>query len=281
MKIGAIIQARVSSNRLPEKILKKLPFDSDITVLEQVVRRVKASKKINEVIIATSTQEEDNKIIDLCESKNLPYFRGSLNNVLERFYKTAKHFDLDIIIRITSDCPCLDPELIDKVISFHLENNADYTTTTITRTFPHGLDFSIFNFKALKEAYENAQNDYEKEHVTVYFYKTKPENYRTQVYEANGIFNRPDIRVTLDMPEDYTLLCAVFDFLYKEDELFNLEKIINLFNSKPWLLNINSHIIQKKVFQNLKEEIKEGIFLCEKQDMKKLKIFLQEKLKNN
>ena len=140
MKIGAIVQARTSSTRLPEKVLLELPYGSGITVLQQVIRRLKASEKINQIIIATTTDDADDKIISIAKKENVQFFRGSKENVLERYYLAAKENDLDVIVRITSDCPCIDTPIVDSIINEHVNSKSDYTSNTLIRTYPDGLD---------------------------------------------------------------------------------------------------------------------------------------------
>jgi len=168
MKIGAIIQARTSSTRLPGKVLKELPYASSITCLEQVIRRLKKSKRLNEIIIATTKNAEDDQIINISKKENVKYFRGSKENVLSRYYFAAKENNIDLIVRITSDCPCIDTDITDLTIDDHINKMADYTTNSLVRTYPHGLDMEVFNFNVLEESYKNAKEDYEKEHVTPY-----------------------------------------------------------------------------------------------------------------
>ena len=137
MNIGAIIQARLSSTRLPRKILMRLPLNGEKTVLEHVIERIKQSSMINTIIIATTTEEDDNDILYVVEKTNVKCFRGDLNDVLSRYFHAAQEFDLDLIVRITSDCPCIDPDIIDETIRLHINRNADYTSNIQNRTFPH------------------------------------------------------------------------------------------------------------------------------------------------
>jgi len=146
MKTGAVIQARVSSVRLPSKILKELPYGSGISVLEQVVRRLKKSKELNDIIVATTTGKDDDEIVAIAKKENAKCFRGSKEDVLSRYYMAAKENDLGIIVRITSDCPCIDPEIVDSIIEKHIKAKADYTSNTLKKTYPHGLDVEVFNF---------------------------------------------------------------------------------------------------------------------------------------
>lgn len=247
MKIGAIIQARTASTRLPDKVLKKLPYDSDVTVLDQVILRAKKSSKLTDIIVATTLKDEDAIIAKIAEKQGVRLFRGSEDNVLERYHFSAKENNLDIIVRITSDCPCIDPEIIDISIAQHLNEKADYTSNTIFRAFPHGMDTEVIAFNALERAYSEASHNYEVEHVTPYIYKSHPELFKISAVKASPEMSAPEIRVTLDTEEDYILLCAVFDYLYHKDNYFNLKDIIKLFREKPWLMLVNSKVVHKKL----------------------------------
>lgn len=277
MKIGCIIQTRLSSTRLYKKVLLELPNGSGVTVLENVVRRVKISKKISEIIIATTINRLDDKIEEEAIKLGVKFYRGSEDNVLERYYLAAKRENLDYIIRVTSDCPCIDSDIIDEIIEKHLKEENDYTSNTLKRSYPHGLDVEIFNFKVLEEAYKNSTEKFEKEHVTPYIYKTSVENYKIGELVVEESYFSPNIRVTLDTKEDYTLLQAVYDYLYKDNEYFTYKEIVKLFEKKRWLYEINSSIEQKKVCKNLEEEIKEAMKLLEKQDLNRAKDYLESK----
>ena len=277
MKIGAIIQARTSSTRLPGKVLKELPYVSGITCLEQVIRRLKKSKRLNEIIIATTKEKEDNEIINIVKKENVKYFRGSKENVLSRYYLAVKENNIDLIVRITSDCPCIDVDITDLTIDDHINKMADYTTNSLVRTYSHGLDVEVFNFNALEKAHKNATKDYEKEHVTLYINRN-PQKFKINIVKAPKELYAPDIRITLDTEEDYALLCAVFDYLYPKNKYFNAYDIVNLFNQKPWLKLVNKKIIQKKIFNTLEEELKEAVKILDLQDLNKARDFLKENL---
>jgi spore coat polysaccharide biosynthesis protein SpsF len=278
MKIGTIIQARTSSTRLPKKVLKELPYGSGITVLQQVVKRLKKSQKINEIIIATTHDKEDKEIIKIAKDENVKWFRGSKEDVLSRYYSAAKENNLGIIVRITSDCPCIDPHIVDGVIEKHLKTHSDYTSNCLRRTFPHGLDTEVMNFSTLEQVNNKAEQYFEREHVTPYIYKTRPDLFKITSVEAPKALKFPDIRITLDTEEDYVLLCAVFDYLYPRNKYFSAEDITGLFKKKPWLKLINKKIMQKKIFSSLEEEIREAINLCDLQDLKRAKEFLSSRL---
>ena len=273
-KTGIIIQARTSSTRLPRKILKELPYGSGITVLEQVIKRCKLSKLAGEIIIATTKDKEDAEIVKVAENEGVGHFRGDRDDVLSRYYLSARENNLDVIVRITSDCPCIDPEIVDLVIQRHVNEKADYTSNALIFTYPQGLDVEVFNFNVLKKAYESAKKDYEKEHVTPYIYENQ-NIFKCLSIEASREHYAPDIRITIDTEEDYALLCLVFDCLYSKNKYFAALDIIRLFAEKPWLKLINKNIVQKKIFNSLNDEINEAIKILDLQDLSRAKGLLK------
>jgi len=274
MKKGIIIQARTTSTRLPGKILKELPFGSGITVLEQVIRRCKKSSLCDEIIIATTTDTEDDLLIEVAEKENVIWFRGSRDNVLERYYKSASDNYIDVIVRICSDCPCIEPLIIDNLIKFISDTGADYVYSK--NFLPFGVAaIEVFTFKSIKKAYQNSTETYEKEHVTPYIYRSRPELFRIKALEIENTANYSDIRLVLDTEEDYTLLCTVYDYLYKNNNFFNKDDIIKLFKEKPWLKLINKKIAQKKIFNNLQEELEEALKILNLQELKKAENYIK------
>jgi spore coat polysaccharide biosynthesis protein SpsF len=274
-KIAAIVQARTASTRLPKKVLLELPYGSGITVLEQVIRRLKKSKLLDEIIVATTTSLEDDPIVEISKAERVKYFRGSEKNVLERYYLCAKENKVDIVVRITSDCPCVDWNVVDMMIKEHLQKQADYTSNTLQRTFPHGLDVEVISFEALEKAYRRASKDFEKEHVCPYIHTINRKGFKIVSVKAPSTLTAPDIRITLDVEEDYALLCAVFDYLYPQNNYFQATDIINLFKEKPWLKLINKKVLQKKFLQTLEEELEEAKKLLELQDLKRAKEIIE------
>mgnify|MGYP005847510705 CR=1 FL=1 len=258
MKTASIIQARTSSTRLPGKVLKSLPFNSDVTVLEQVVKRLKKSSKVDEIVIATTLDSDDDDIVKIAEKESVRWFRGSKEDVLSRYYFAAKESKADVVVRITSDCPCIDKDIVDRCISVHNDKNLDYTTNCLERTFPHGLDVEVFNFSVLEEAYLKADKQYEREHVCPYIHTTNRGKFKLLNIYADDTERGEDIRITVDTEEDYALLCAVYDYLYAENEFFGVREIVMLFNNKPWLKIINSKILQKKVCVSFEDELEEA-----------------------
>lgn len=243
MKIAAIIQARMGSTRLPGKIMKKIKGKS---LLEHQIERVKKAKNINQIIIATSIKESEQPIIDLCDKLNISCFRGSEKDVLERYYETAKHSEVDVIVRLTSDCPIIDPNIIDSVIDKYLEQPylLSYVSNTIERTFPRGLDVEVFSFEALEKAHVNAVSEAEREHVTAYMYSRKDE---IHVASYKGKIDHSSHRWTVDTPEDFKLIELIINELYSPEKIFLTEDVIRLLKQHPDWKKINEHIEQKKI----------------------------------
>ena len=257
-KIGVIIQARTGSTRLPEKVLLDLPCGSGIPVLQQVVSRCRRSKYASEIIVATTNNPSDDRIVELVERLKVKIFRGSETDVLERYYKAAKKYELDVVVRITADCPCVDAEIIDLLIEKHLDSGADYTSNTLQRTFPHGLDVEIIEFRALEIAHYECKNPKMREHVTMYIY-SNPQQFKCENVKAPAELTLPELRITLDDRRDYILLCSIYDYLYVTHRNFSWKEIIELVRQKPWLMEINKDVRQKRVFSSMKEEISEAI----------------------
>lgn len=245
MGVLCIIQARLGSTRLPGKVLKEL---SGKSVLEHVIYRVSKSNLIDQIIVATTTNKEDDKIVDECFKIGVNYYRGDENNVLSRYYETAFDKGYETIIRITSDCPLIDPKIIDNMIRYFNNENEkyqlDYLSNSLKETFPRGFDVEIFTFNSLKEAYENATLEYEKEHVTPYIYLNQDKFTIKNYYNSNKYQN---YRLTLDTYEDYLVIKNIYDNIYKEDSMFFYEDIISYLNQYPEIANINQHIKQKKL----------------------------------
>ena len=276
MVIGAIIQARLGSNRLPNKVLKNLPFFSEETILSNIISRIKKVKGIDKTIVATTINFKDDLLEKYCKANKISYFRGSEENVLERYYLASKNFNLDVIIRLTSDNPLIDIELLEETIEyFKNKGNLDYLRTKNT---PLGMGVEIFSFKALEKNYLNSNQAIEKEHVTPYFYKTCPEKFRIKEYESKKYVNNDNFkgRFTIDTLEDYTFMCCIFDELYNNNKFFSLKEVKELFMKKPWLNNINSSIEKKKTCSNLEEEIEEALRLLNKQDLNRAEKYLKE-----
>jgi len=241
LKVVVIIQARSASTRLPGKVLKKI---KDRTVLDYVVERLKLCKKVDDIVLATTTNKDDDVLEEYAKNKKLNYYRGSEENVLSRYYEAAIKYNAEVIVRITSDCPLIDFEIVDRVIKKHIESKADYTSNVINRTFPRGFDTEVFSFSVLEDTNNNADKDYHKEHVTEYMTEN-PEKYKLQNVEAEGKIKRPDIRITVDTQEDLELIKRIL--LNFDNINFTAADIIDFLEKNPKLLEINKNVEQREV----------------------------------
>ncbi|MBD1381923.1 cytidylyltransferase domain-containing protein [Metabacillus arenae] len=245
--ILAILQARVSSTRLPGKVLK--PILGSPMLLKQI-ERIKRSKKIDKFIVATSKEALDNDIEQLCKENNITCFRGNLMNVLDRFYKAAVNYIPANIVRLTGDCPLIDPELIDKVIAFHNKGNYDYTSNTIEPTYPDGLDVEIFRFYCLEHAWREAVLPSHREHVTPFIYE-QPNRFRIGSYKNHKDLSQ--LRWTVDEERDFELVTKIYEALYPSNPNFTSEEILTFLDENPNLKNLNKDIKRNEGFQKSKE----------------------------
>jgi spore coat polysaccharide biosynthesis protein SpsF len=242
-KTAAIIQARMGSTRLPGKVMKNLKAKP---VLWHVIERVKQAENIDEIIIATTTHERDKIIFEKAKEWGVKAYRGSEEDVLERYYEAANKYEIDTVVRITSDCPLIDPYVIDEIVEYY--NNNNYTLVTNAgsdlnnRTYPRGLDTEVFSFEVLEKAYNKAEEKYQREHVTPYIY----ENYADIYYYKNNK-DLSNYRLTLDTKEDFELIKALYDKLYQGKHDFYLNEIIEVLNKNKELLKINQKIKQKEL----------------------------------
>lgn len=246
-RVGMIVQARMGSTRLPGKVLQ--PLDNSNTVLDLLIKRLKLSKNVDEIIIATTPDEKNSLIIEIARSHNISYFIGSEENVLERYYLCAKQFKLNVIIRITSDCPFVDPVVVDNMIEFYQNNNYDYVKNRDNSTnFPVGFDVEIFSIKILRKVYDLAKTTPEKEHVTFYIY-THPERFSIFSYNLKNLKKFDDLRLTIDEEDDLQMCREVYKILKGIGKPidFSIFDIINIIEKNPELMNINKHIHQKKI----------------------------------
>ncbi len=240
--IAVIIQARMGSTRLPGKVMKYL---CGKTVLAHDIERVRQAERIDEIIIATTTDPADDCIVSEAKKYGATVFRGSEDDVLSRYYFAAKEFGVDTIIRVTSDCPLIDPHVLDDVVRYYLDNSFDIVTNAgndlSQRTYPRGLDVEIFSFHALEDAQLHATKKYQREHVTPYLY----ENGRVSYYKNTVDYSC--YRWTLDTDEDWKLIEEIYSRLYHGEHNFYLNQIVDVMKKNPELYDINKNIEQKKL----------------------------------
>ncbi|MCC2678173.1 MAG: acylneuraminate cytidylyltransferase [Pseudobdellovibrio sp.] len=238
--IGIITQARMTSTRLPAKVAKKVLGK---TLLQYHIERLRMSGF--PVYVATTTNQTDDILIELCEEWDVPYFRGSEADVLSRFAGLAKTFKLEKVVRVTSDCPLIDGNLIRESYLQYKENFGPqtYVTNCQRRTYPRGFDFEIFSAETLLEIDRVATQPYEREHVTPYIWKTAPEKF--EIKHITRADDASEFRMTVDEPDDFKLIEKLI--VDHRADLKNAEEIIALFRKYPELKTINAHVEQKKV----------------------------------
>lgn len=236
----AILQARCSSSRLPGKVLK--PILGEPMIARQI-ERLRRSQRISRLIVATSNEASDDPLAKLCGELGIACFRGSLDDVLDRFYQAAKTFPTEHVLRLTGDCPLAAPEVIDGCIDFHLAGNYDYSTNALHETFPDGLDVEVFRFSCLEEAWKEARLPSEREHVTPFIHR-RPERYRIGHYQQAQ--NLSGLRWTVDRAEDFQLVEAVYKELYPAKPAFTTADILALLERRPELVTLNANLTRNE-----------------------------------
>lgn len=243
MKIIAIIEARMTSSRLPGKIL--LPILGKPT-LELLSERLSHAKLIDKIVIATTTNRTDDIVERLAHRVGVGCYRGSEEDVLDRVLKAAQANDADIIVELTGDNPLIDPFIIDNLIEIYLNNSYDYISNNLKLTYPNGLDAQVFSLKVLEEVARLTSDPVDHEHVSLYIYD-HPERYKLYNLESNLPKKYWNLRLTVDTKEDFELVRIIFEELYPKNPNFSLEDILDLLEKKPKLMAINQHIQQKEV----------------------------------
>lgn len=238
-KIAAIIQARMTSTRLPGKVL--MPC-MERPLLSYLIERLRFSKYLDEIIIATTVNAEDEAIVLFAEGNGLPFYRGSEADVLDRYYRAAQVFGVDHILRVTSDCPLIDPRLCDRVIDAYRTSDVDYVHTG--PTFAEGLDCEVFSFAALEQAWREASLVSEREHLTLYLHN------HPELFKKMTMVNETDdsrYRFSVDEEEDYVVVKAILEGLYKENaEPFPPDEIKAFLDNNPSVAECNAHIIRNE-----------------------------------
>jgi spore coat polysaccharide biosynthesis protein SpsF len=256
-RIIAIIQGRMSSSRLPGKILADIVGQP---MLQRVFIRTSRAATVSQTIFATTTDASDDPVAEYCDFSGIPYTRGSLYDVLDRYYQTAKQAKADVVVRVTADCPVIDPALIDDVIHTLREGEYDFVCNRLpppwTRTYPIGLDVEACTFKVLAKAWKDAKEPQHREHAMPYFYEgvelsrqsrtletgTSPRGYNIALLHHTTDFG--DYRWTVDTPEDLEFMCQVYRRFDGRDD-FSWKEVLDLVHDNPNLMKINSGVQHK------------------------------------
>lgn len=251
--IVALLQARIGSTRLPGKVLKDICGKA---MLEHEILRIKDSKLIDNVVLATTDKEQDEPVAKIGEKNGISVFRGSEKDVLDRFYQAAKKFEADIIVRLTGDCPLHDSAVIDKVIQFYLDNNDkyDYVSNVRPATYPDGMDVEVFPFSILENFWMEGKMPSDREHVTGFLARN------LDLFRIGNVEHDQDVssvRLTVDEPRDFELVKKIYSELYTKKNNFDLNDIMDLFSRRPELLKINEGIIMNEGYlKSLSEDPK-------------------------
>lgn len=252
-RILTLLQARTSSSRLPGKVL--LPLLGK-PMLSRQLERVRRARLIGELVVATSTDGGDDAIAKLCGAEGIACARGSLNDVLYRFYQAALPHNPDVVVRLTGDCPLADPAVIDGVIEFFLAGEYDYASNAIEPTFPDGLDVEVFRFRCLKAAWREAQLPSEREHVTLFIH-TRPQRFRLGSYRHAR--NLGGLRWTVDEPMDFEFVSRVYENLYPRNPLFGMQDVLDFIHAHPEIAALNSAVARNEGLQrSLERDRKAG-----------------------
>lgn len=234
--ILAVLQARASSRRLPNKVL--LPILGQ-PMLARQIERVKRSKRIDRIVLATSVEASDQAVADIATLTGVDFYRGSLDDVLDRYYQAAAGFRPEWVVRLTGDCPLADPEVIDRVIGEVINGNFDYGTNAIHPTWPDGLDCEVMRFSALERNWREARSSVEREHVTPFIYN-HPDLFR--IHHVKGEGDLSGLRWTVDEPRDFEFVTRVYEALYPAKPAFTSSDILDYLGRNPDVLALNADI---------------------------------------
>lgn len=234
--ILAILQARTGSTRLPGKVL--MPILGEPMLVRQI-ERLRRCRRIDKLLIATTADIDDDPIAALCMQRDLPCFRGSSDDVLDRFYQAAADYHPQHLVRLTGDCPLADPKIIDACIALHLEGGYDYTSNIQPPSYPDGLDAEVMTFATLKNAWQAAETIMAREHVTYYIYR-HPEKFK--IANLENEIDYSSLRWTVDEKEDFEFVTKVYQALYPDNPEFDYHDVLALLDKSPELKQINSYL---------------------------------------
>jgi spore coat polysaccharide biosynthesis protein SpsF len=269
-KIGAIIQARMGSSRLPGKILMPIPFGNGKPLLQWIVDSLKKSKLISQIVLASSTDTANDPLEDFCRRNSIVFFRGSENDVLSRFVTVSEESTFDHVVRVTGDNPVLDVEMLDFVCLEHITKDADYTSSV---GLPVGMNIEVVRASCLIDTKNNPELIAEdREHVTFFFRRV--ERFKKSIVRFDSKFT--DYRVTVDYPIDFAVVSLIIG-ISLETGLTGLNLIEHIAANKSWIFTINDGQLQKKAFQNESEEVSAAIDLLRSQDMLRAASILKAK----
>ena len=240
-KIVATIEARMTSSRLPGKVL--LPVLGR-TMLERLILRLQAVPAIDEIVLATTTNPSDDALADLARALGARAFRGSESDVLGRVLEAAERAGADVIVQITGDCPIIDPELVEQTIAMYRHNDVAYASNSSYRSYPDGMDTQVFSLAALAESSRLTEDPLDREHVSLHMIN-HPELFPHVVLVAPPSLTWPELGLTLDEPSDFELLTEIIEALEPGSPLFGLRQVIDYLRDRPELVGVNSKVARK------------------------------------
>ena len=243
MKIVATIEARMTSSRLPGKVLLEAVGKP---MLELMIERLQRVPSLDAIVVATTVNETDDPIIDLAERLGVGFHRGSEEDVLQRVLDAAHSHNADIIVELTGDCPLIDPDIVEQTIQHYRQTGVDYVYNGLTRTYPYGMDTQVFATDILADVATRTDDPTDHEHVSLYIYH-HPEIYSLSNLAAPAALTAPDLRLTLDTTEDLAVIRAIFEALYPTNPHFSLEDMINFLSRNPEIVKINEMVVQRSV----------------------------------
>jgi spore coat polysaccharide biosynthesis protein SpsF len=217
-----IIQARMSSTRLPGKVL--MPILQQPMLLRQI-ERISRAKQFDHLIVATSTEDSDDAIVELCERQKIAYFRGDLHDVLDRFYQASEKYPAQHIVRITADCPLIDPQVVDQVVSMHLQQRHAYTSNVFPPSYPDGLDVEVMSQACLAQVWQQASTSEQREHVTRYIHENPKDFSMGNLSYATDLST---LRWTVDTLQDYHYVKSIYEKLYPANAQFSMQDILTM-----------------------------------------------------
>ena len=241
MRIVSTIEARMSSTRLPGKVLLEA---NNKSMLEHIILRLKSVKNIDDIIIATTINSKDDSICDLADKLNVNFYRGSEDDVLKRVIESGDKAKADVIVEITGDCPLIDPQIVEQYVEIYKNNKVDYVNNCNIRSYPDGMDTQVININALKKSALLTQNKLDREHVSL-FIRNNPNIFSSINIVSTPDLYWPDLGLTLDEIDDYKLIKIIIENLGKENILFGCQEIIRFLKRNKSLLNINKNVLRK------------------------------------
>ncbi|SFQ05551.1 cytidylyltransferase domain-containing protein [Hymenobacter arizonensis] len=253
--ILTVVQARMGSSRLPGKIL--LPLAGQ-PLLVRMVERVQRAHLAGTVVVATTTDAADDAVAECCAAHGLECFRGDALDLLDRHYQAARHYGADVVLKIPSDCPLIDPAIIDEVVGYylHFADRYDFVSNLHPATFPDGNDVEVMPFTALETAWREARRPLEREHTTPFFWENSDRFRLGNVAWDTGQDYSMSHRWTIDYPEDYDFINAVYEALYASNPAFGLDDILTLLNKRPDIAQLNARYAGVNWYRNHLDELK-------------------------